>query len=359
MFWTRKSRRPHAQAALALAAAAATAALAGCTTSPKPQVEEASTAPVAIDEAMQRRGDWPRVAAEFKAGGVEAGVTRFPYQPQTEGPDAGRAIFGNERSNALLDPIFFVAQTIALPFTYIIDPPFTEKTHRGVVYDATYTAMPLLPPDEDPGEGEHAMPVQPAPEETAPVTPDAAEASEMPEAPEEAPLEIRPEQMPGEEADPDVPADMAPEPGEILGPESLEPIPEDRDLTPDEPEVMPEDSAEPIPDPEPVPESFDPAPEESEPAPLEPEMEIETTEPLPEPAESELEPGEPEREPAESELEPAESELEPGEPELEPAESELEPAESEATKPETESVEDPVEEPIEESAPAPDEDENK
>lgn len=296
MFWTRKSiavggngsvlasrRSLQARGAVGLAAVAG-GVLAGCSTAPQPKPEEVSTAPLVIDEAMQRRADWPRIAAEFQAGGVDAGLTRFPYQPQTEGPDAGQAIFGNERANALFDPFFFVAQTIALPFTYITDPPFTKKNHRGVVYDSTYTAMPLLPPDQDPEErGGHAAPAVPEPEETAPVTPDAAAASDAPEAPEEAPLEIQPEEMPGEEGTPPESTDPAVDPTDTVPDETMpdEPVPADTTT----PEAEPEPTVvDPVPDAtEPMPETTEPAPEVTEPAPEVTEPVPEVTEPAPDP----------------------------------------------------------------------------
>jgi hypothetical protein len=293
------------RAALALAVAAA---LTGCTTAPEPKPEEMSHAPLAVDEAMQRRGEWPRVAAEFQAGGVDAGVTRFPYQPQTEGPDAGQAIFGNERANVLLDPFFFVAQSIVLPFTYITEPPFTAKNHRGVIYEPTHTAMPLMPPDEEPGAGE---PARPAPEETAPVTPDAADASAAPVAPEEAPLEIKPEEMPGEEGTP--PAPGGDEPGatpestdDAAAPAETVPEPEPTLFDPepgtDEPGAVEPGAAEPTPDaatepgtepapaettvpepePVPLPDAADPpAPEATEPAPADPATDAPAEDPVP------------------------------------------------------------------------------
>jgi hypothetical protein len=294
MFSTPKSKRGvHANtAALALAAAVG---LAGCTTAPEPKPEEQSTAPLVIDEAMQRRGDWPRVAAVFQAGGVDAGITRFPYQPQTEGPDAGQAIFGNERANALFDPFFFTAQAIALPFTYIFDPPFTKKNHRGVVYDSTYTAMPLMPPDQEP-EGGGLSPgqpreVRPEPRETAPVTPDAAEASELPPGetpPEEAPLDIQPEEMPGEEATPEAGGEAGP--GEGGGPLFPDDPPAPDEAAPDadpaatEPTVTDSDPAatEPaVTDPDAA--ATEPTVTDSEPAPMPESTDPAATEPLPEP----------------------------------------------------------------------------
>lgn len=266
--------------ALAIAAAAGlVAAGAGCQRAPEPRAEATSTEPLVIDEAMQAR-DWPRVAANFQAGGVDAGVTRFPHQPQTQGDDAGRATLGAERENAVLDPLLFVGQSFLVPFTYFVDPPFAKKNHRGVIYEPTHTAMPLLPPDEAPSEARDAE-VQPAPEETAPVTPDAAEASELPPGetpPEERAVEVRPEEMPGEEGTrPDTqPADEGTIPSEP-DPAVIDPLPESTEPAPETTEPMPDVT-------DPAPESTEPAPETLDPAPDATEPEPESVDPLPDAA---------------------------------------------------------------------------
>lgn len=277
-------------AALALAAAAGlVAAGAGCQRAPEPRAEDVSTEPLVVDEAMQAR-DWPQVAANFQAGGVDAGVTRFPHQPQTQGGGAGRALFGDERGNAVLDPVLFIGQSFMLPFTYFVDPPFTKKNHRGVIYEPTYTAMPVLPPDEAPPEAGEAQ-VQPAPEETAPVTPDAAEASELPPGetpPEERAVEVRPEEMPGEEGTrtETQPADEATPPTEP-DPAVIDPLPESTEPAPETTEPMP-DVTDPAPEStEPAPETLEPAPDVSEPTPeavdpLPDATTPETTDPAPE-----------------------------------------------------------------------------
>src|SRR5687768_2171427 len=142
-------RRAGAQLALALAAGAA---LGGCARAPKPAPEPVSTSPMVVDEAMQRREEWPQATAYFQAGGVDAGATRFPYNPQTTGDGAGQATLGPERRNSALDTLAFVVQAIKLPFTYFVDPPFAKKNSRGVIYDPTHTAIPVMPPDEAPVE---------------------------------------------------------------------------------------------------------------------------------------------------------------------------------------------------------------
>src|SRR5687768_7020394 len=140
-------RKTYCRRAPMMLALAAASGLAGCWTSPKPVPEEHSTEPLVIDEAIQQR-DWPRTEATFQAGGVDAGPTGFGYDPQTSGDGASRAALGPEWSNALLDTGAFIAQALVLPFRLVADGPFEDKNYRGAIYNPTYTAMPLLPPDE-------------------------------------------------------------------------------------------------------------------------------------------------------------------------------------------------------------------
>jgi hypothetical protein len=272
MFSTRKClnrnaparRRTGAQLALALAAGSALAA--GCQRAPKPAPEPVSTSPMVVDEAMQYR-DWPRATAYFQAGGVDAGATRFPYNPQTTGDGAGRATLGPERRNSLLDTAAFVVQVAKLPFTYVRQPPFVDKNYRGVMYDPTYTAMPVLPPDEAPvEEGEEpTSPPLPAPVPTDDAVQDAVNTVTTPssEQPTVAPGEVPPGQDPPEAQPPVITPDSSlPAPAEPTGP-------------------APEDGA-PAPAPEATEPAPEPAPEVTEPAPVEPAP-AETTEPAPEP----------------------------------------------------------------------------
>ena len=269
---------------VALAALAGLAGFAGCTTNPEPAPEPVSTAILPIDEAIQRR-DWPRTAAEFESGNVIAGATRFPYAPQTTGDGASRAVLGPERSNALLDNVFFVGQSIALPFTYFVDPPFVAKEYHGVVYDPTHYAMPVLPPDQVPDRDAYAPP--PLKDEDAVEDGDVVERMDR-EPGAIPPLKDRIEPDPELDVSPNTPVEAQPP---TITPEGSEPAPaepgEPVQTAPDEPAPdatepapMPE-STEPPPEApvEPAPESTEPAPETIEPAPEEP-----AAEPQPDPA---------------------------------------------------------------------------
>ena len=180
-----------------------------------------------VDEAMQRRDEWPRATAYFQAGGVDAGATRFPYNPQTTGDGAGQATLGPERSNAALDTLAFVVQALKLPFTYFVDPPFAKKNYRGVMYDPTHTAMPVLPPDEAPVE-EGEEPTSPPPPAPVPTEDAVQDSVDTVTAPPVAPGEVPPGQDPPEALPPVITPDSSlPAPAEPTGPapEGTEPVP--------------------------------------------------------------------------------------------------------------------------------------
>jgi hypothetical protein len=297
MSWTLKSR----SAALALAAVAG---IAGCHPGPGPAAEAYSTEPLVVDEAMQAR-DWPRTTAEFQATNVEAGATRFPYAPQTSGTGSDRAVFGPERSNAALDTVYFVGQSLALPFTYFWDRPSVKKTYSGVVYEPTYNAMPLMGPDESPW----------ATKETKTVEPVVTDPTTNPD--EGAPLEKA--VTPGEPVDTIAPvpdATPAPEPDQSPAP-AAEPMPEGTEPAPAVSEPMPAET-------EAAPAATDATPEQTEPVPAETEATPEPTEPAP--AETESAPDSTEPAPEATEAAPEATESAPAEPATEtPAEETPEP----------------------------------
>jgi hypothetical protein len=88
-----------------------------------------------IDAAMQRR-DWERSVAWYPNGDTVAGVNRFPLR--TYGTTSG----GPDWQAALLDLGAAAIQSAALPFTYLVVPPFAPQVYTGDVIPPTYTAMP-------------------------------------------------------------------------------------------------------------------------------------------------------------------------------------------------------------------------
>jgi hypothetical protein len=114
------------------------ASIAGC--SAQPQSQQPIRSPMVVDQAMQRR-DWERSVAPFPNGSTVSGYNRFPWRTDLQ-PGS------NEYGAALYDVVASLAQTIALPFTYLFIPPFAKAVYHGDVIGPTYTAMPeMRPPD--------------------------------------------------------------------------------------------------------------------------------------------------------------------------------------------------------------------
>lgn len=112
-------------------------AVAGCA-SQQPAAALADT-PMEIDPAMRRR-DWEGSAAWYPNGDTLAGVQRFPLRPEGGAPGTP------DYPNALFDVAASMAQTVALPFTYLIVPPFAPQVYTGENIPPTHTGMPPMAP---------------------------------------------------------------------------------------------------------------------------------------------------------------------------------------------------------------------
>jgi hypothetical protein len=93
-------------------------------------------APLLVDQAMQIR-DWDRSTALYANGDTIAGNTGFWYQPRWHQP---------EWVYPIIETPLFVGQTLALPVTLSIQPPWKQVNYTGVSMEPTYSAMPPLPP---------------------------------------------------------------------------------------------------------------------------------------------------------------------------------------------------------------------
>jgi hypothetical protein len=127
----------------------------GCAFNPVQRVQNSpmETDPptmVAGDPAMQLRR-WERSTAEYGNGNVIAGPTGFWYQARWDQP---------EWTYVPLEVPLFLVQTIALPVTLTMTPPWTPVMYSGVSVPPTYTALPPIP-----GRGSMAndMSASPAP----------------------------------------------------------------------------------------------------------------------------------------------------------------------------------------------------
>ena len=96
--------------------------------------------PIPIDAAMQRRTN-DRAVSWYPNGDTVSGHNRFPFR--TNVPEGS-----NDYVGAAYDIGASLAQTVALPFTYLFIPPFAPAVYHGEVIGPTYTAMPpMRPPD--------------------------------------------------------------------------------------------------------------------------------------------------------------------------------------------------------------------
>ena len=144
--------RPIRAVVIAIVMTAGAVSATGCA---RQQPAPAVPAPMEIDAAMQRR-DWERSAAWYPNGDTLAGVNRFPIRSQGGDPA------DNDFANAALDMGASIAQTMALPFTYLVVPPFAPQVYTGEAIPPTHTGMPsLLPPSRDTRYGQAV----PGPEE--------------------------------------------------------------------------------------------------------------------------------------------------------------------------------------------------
>ncbi len=129
-----RPRRSSAAALLVLAALALGFA-GGCAQQPR---QAYTPPPMIVDGAMQRR-EFDRSVSWFPNGDTVSGVNRFPFRTD---PPADN----NEYGAAAYDIVASLAQTVALPFTYIFIPPGTKGIYGGENIGPTYTAMPPMRP---------------------------------------------------------------------------------------------------------------------------------------------------------------------------------------------------------------------
>jgi hypothetical protein len=120
---------------LSLAVGITAMAGAGCS-STAPTRPELSQATLTIDTAMQQR-DWDQSVAYYPNGAVPAWNTRFWYVPPAKSPQAIKPIS---------EPIACIGQSLFLPVTLVMAPPFRPVIYHGVQQPSTSNAFPAPPP---------------------------------------------------------------------------------------------------------------------------------------------------------------------------------------------------------------------
>lgn len=118
------------------------AAVAGCQTVLPPKVEPVALMedqqPLVIDEATQLR-DYEKSTLYYPSSATEAGSTRAPFASRD---NAGKV------ERAFVEPALFLVNVASIPVDVFIKPPFSPYDWHGAVTDATYTAQPAYPVDE-------------------------------------------------------------------------------------------------------------------------------------------------------------------------------------------------------------------
>jgi hypothetical protein len=99
------------------------------------QITPMPAEPVA-DEATQLR-DFSQSVVFYHSGTVQAWPTRWYLETN---PDQ------ETRLDYVLEPLKFITQTVTLPATLVLEPPFERVYYEGDVVPPTYAAMPPLPP---------------------------------------------------------------------------------------------------------------------------------------------------------------------------------------------------------------------
>ena len=114
----------------------AVALLGGCQkVEPMPQADVLQSTPLVIDEAMQKR-EWPRQTVYYQNGDTLAGPTLYPFEPAGDLPDWQYLI---------MDDLVYLGNTVLLPFSFFVTPPWSSVQYAGVQYEPTNTAQPVLP----------------------------------------------------------------------------------------------------------------------------------------------------------------------------------------------------------------------
>ena len=108
----------------------------GMTGCAQPQQQVYTPPPMVVDGAMQLR-DFERSVAYYPNGDTVSGVDRFPIR-STQG------VGDNQYTSSAFDLAASFGQTIALPFTYLVVPPFTRGVYHGDNVAPSYTAMPHM-----------------------------------------------------------------------------------------------------------------------------------------------------------------------------------------------------------------------
>lgn len=134
-----------------LAIASLAVAAVGCQRAYVPTTAKLNPAPILVDDAMAQR-HWSTSVVMYANGSSTGFPTLYPYVPRTNTPEFEQAWTG---------PGLMIAQTVALPVTVFITPPWELTLYRGIYTPPTYTAVPVMPNDAEKLAAVTAFPIEP------------------------------------------------------------------------------------------------------------------------------------------------------------------------------------------------------
>ncbi len=109
---------------------------AGCQMKQPPKPDAVSHAPLVVDEAMQQR-QWPVTVCHFQNGQTPAWPTATLFVHRTN-----EAVW----QATVTDTPMFMANVMTIPVVSIFTPPWQRVIYPSGVIEASYNAMPPLPP---------------------------------------------------------------------------------------------------------------------------------------------------------------------------------------------------------------------
>ena len=116
--------------------AACTGGTTGCAFKTTPPPDAVSHAPLVVDAAMQQR-QWPISVAQFSNGSTPAWPTGALLTHRANSP---------AWQEVASDTPIFLGNVLLFPLDYAITPPWLEVVYPLGEIEASYHAMPPLPP---------------------------------------------------------------------------------------------------------------------------------------------------------------------------------------------------------------------
>jgi hypothetical protein len=122
-------------AGMTMAALSLSGMIAGCQRNVPPSMEKVNNAPLANDDAINKR-DWEKTTSYYGNGDTIAGGTGYMFQTHETVTDPYRRI---------VDPTISSMNMVLLPIGVFVNSPFQPQVVQGEMIPPSYTAQPPLP----------------------------------------------------------------------------------------------------------------------------------------------------------------------------------------------------------------------